>query len=56
MVLSLWSLIGTATVNLVNTLVSTNLFSLPSDAGSGWLKTIASTSRALDAMMLVIGV
>ena len=47
---------GTATGNLVNTSVNTNTFSLPSDAGSSLVKSIASTSRGLDAMMVVIGV
>ena len=46
-VLAHWSFVGTATVNLVNTLVSTNTFSLPSEAASGWVKFIASTSRVL---------
>ena len=56
MVLARWSLVGTTTVNLVKTSVSTSMFSLPSDAGSSTVKSMASMSRGLVAMMLVIGV
>lgn len=46
-VLTRWSLVETACVNLVKTSVITNTFSLPSVAGSKSMKSIARTSKGL---------
>ena len=46
-VLTRWSLVETACVNLVKTSVITNTFSLPSVAGSKSVKWIARTSKGL---------
>ena len=54
-VFAFWSLVGTAMVNLLNTSVTTNTFSLPSEAFSNWVKSIATISNGFSANRFVIG-